>query len=103
MLLAKQLSRYRCVGIEHSTIRYGESLVFPFGVKGGNCALGLSFRRSLPLLLSYEELGSAITLSRNVLFGVTQVTCSVDWSIFYFQVSGAGLWLDLFMGGQDVI
>jgi len=84
MVLAKQLSRYRCVGIEHSTIMDGESLVFPFGVEGGNCALDLSCRRSLPVLLSYEKPWSAITLSRNVLSRVTQVTGSIDWSTFYF-------------------
>lgn len=52
------------------------------GVKGGNSALDLSFRRSLPVLLSCEKPRSGIALSRNVLFGVVQTTDTINWSTF---------------------
>lgn len=103
MLLVYQLSGYRCEGLECSTLTYGEYLLFPFGVKGGNSALDLPLRRSLSVLCSHEKPRSTIALARNVLSGVTQVTGSIDWSPFCFKALGASLWLAVFLGGQDVI
>lgn len=93
MLLVYQLSGNRCVGLERSTITYGEHLVFPFGVNGGSSALDLPFRRSVPVLRSHEKPWSTTALARNVFSGVTQVTGTTDWSPFCFEALGASLCL----------
>lgn len=103
MLLAKQLSGYRCVDIERSTIMYGESLVFPFDGKGRNHALNLSFRRSLcRAAFLWKAMISCHLVQKCPLQGHSSYWQHWLEHFLFLSVESRFL-VGSFMGGQDVI